>query len=391
MAGSILIVDDEVNAQVYLVKFLTSRGYEIRSALNLSEARAILKKDMPDIVLLDVNLPDGYGPNLMQENEILVNKPPVIIITAYPDIDMAVEAMKSGAHDFLQKPIDLERMDASIQRAMDIVAMRRELDHFRRSQQDKVNFIIGKNPGMQTVIDHATRAAERSVRVLISGESGTGKEVLAKFIHKIGSRSSRPFIDLNCAAIQDTMLESELFGHEAKSFTGADDKKKIGLMEVADTGILFLDEISSMSMDMQAKLLRALEENSIRRAGGTTNIKLDVQVISASNRNLKKMIDDGKFREDLYFRLNTVELHIPPLRERVEDIPELVGYLINQTNARLGVNVEGITPKALEALKAYKWPGNIRELSHIIERAMLFCDDPVLDLNHLPPEFHHLK
>jgi two-component system, NtrC family, response regulator AtoC len=391
LTATILIVDDEPNVQLVISEFLTLKGYEVRSAENLATARTVIQHGEADIILLDVSLPDGYGPNLLQETSTMPARPPIIMITAFGDIEMAVDAMKNGAHDFLQKPIELSRLEQSIQRANEIVAMRRELAHLRKVQQQNINFIVGNTKEMQLVVSQAQRAAAAGVRVMITGENGTGKEVLAKHIHKIGARSSKPIIDINCAAIQDTMLESELFGYEARAFTGADDKKKIGLMEVADTGILFLDEVSSMSMDMQSKLLRAIEEQNFRRVGGTNLVRVDVQIISASNRNLRKMIEDGKFREDLFYRLNVVDLHLPPLRERKEDIPELVGYFIRNLNSRLGMNIQDITPNALQALINYRWPGNIRELSHAIERTMLFCDDPIIDINHLPPEFHQAQ
>ncbi|MGB9897599.1 sigma 54-interacting transcriptional regulator, partial [Thermanaerothrix sp.] len=211
------------------------------------------------------------------------------------------------------------------------------------------------------------------------------KDVLARFIHQNGPRASKPYIAINCAAIQPTMIESELFGHEAGAFTGAE-KRKHGLIEVADGGVLFMDEISSMSLDMQAKLLRAIEEQAIRRVGGTTMIKVDVQIIAASNRNLQEMIRLQQFRQDLYYRLKVVDLHLPPLRERKEDIPELVGYFIRHHNAKLGMNVQDVTPSAMEALIRYDWPGNIRELNHAIERAMLFCNGHVIDLGDLPAD-----
>jgi transcriptional regulator with PAS, ATPase and Fis domain len=214
---------------------------------------------------------------------------------------------------------------------------------------------------------------------------------LANFIHQVGPRQQNQFIAVNCAAIANTLLESELFGHEANAFTGASNKRKNGLMEVADGGILFLDEISSMPLDMQAKLLRAIEEHAFRRVGGTTLIRVDVKIIAASNRNLKEMIQNGDFREDLYYRLKVVDLDIPPLRERKEDIPELVGLLLNQSNLSLGTNVQDVTPRAMEALKAYDWPGNIRELRHVIERALIFCDDPAIGINHLPLDITNLQ
>jgi two-component system response regulator AtoC len=221
--------------------------------------------------------------------------------------------------------------------------------------------------------------------VLITGETGTGKEILANAIHQMGPRANKPFIAINCAAIQSTVLESELFGYEAGAFTSAE-KRKLGLMEVADQGILFLDEISSMPVDMQAKLLRAIEEQRFRRVGGTIEVHVDVQIIAASNRDLIAAMEKGEFRHDLYYRLKVVDLHLPPIKERKDDIPELVGLFIRQNNQRLGVNIQDVTPRAMEALINHTWPGNIRELRNVIERAMLFCDESSIDLPHLPVE-----
>jgi DNA-binding NtrC family response regulator len=334
-----------------------------------------------------VQLPDGYGPNLLEETALIVPRPPVILITAYGDIEMAVDAMKNGAHDFLQKPIQLAQLEKSIHRAGDIVSMRRELAHLRRIQHDQVNFIVGSSPAMVSVFHQAQRAAAASVSVLITGETGTGKEVLAGAIHTSGPRHNKPFIAINCAAIQPTVLESELFGYEAGAFTGAE-KRKNGLMEVADGGILFLDEISSMPTEMQAKLLRAIEERAFRRVGGTNLIRVDVQILAASNRDLPGLISEGKFREDLYYRLKVVDLHLPPLREHKPDIPELVGLFIRQFNPRMGLNITDVSPRAMQALMDHHWPGNVRELRNVIERAMLFCDEAVIDLSHLPAELY---
>jgi transcriptional regulator with PAS, ATPase and Fis domain len=236
----------------------------------------------------------------------------------------------------------------------------------------------------------AERAAAASVSVLITGETGTGKELLARSIHSMGPRANKPFIPVNSAAIQPTVLESELFGHEAGAFTSAE-KRKIGLMEVADGGILFLDEIASMPTDMQAKLLRALEEKAFRRMGGTNLSHVDVQILAASNRPLATLISEGKFREDLYYRLKVVDLHLPPLRERKEDIPELVGLFIRHLNPRMGSNITDVTPRAMQALVSFNWPGNIRELRNIIERAMMLCDEATIDLCHLPSELSNGK
>jgi transcriptional regulator with PAS, ATPase and Fis domain len=260
--------------------------------------------------------------------------------------------------------------------------MRRELAYLRQKQKN-VNFIVGKSEKMKTVVEHAQRAAQASVSVLITGETGTGKEVLAQFIHKSGPRANKQFMAINCAAIQPTVLESELFGYDKGAFTGAEVRKK-GLMEVADGGVLFLDEISKMPLDIQSKLLRAVEEKAFRRVGGTELIKVDIQIVSASNRDLIKMMKDSEFREDLYYRLKVVDLDLPPLRNRKEDIPDLVGFFMREQNAKQGLNITEISPRAMQALIAYDWPGNIRELNNAIERSMLFCDDPTLDINHLP-------
>ncbi|MFO8037275.1 MAG: sigma-54 dependent transcriptional regulator [Anaerolineales bacterium] len=383
MTATILLVDDEENARNNIGSYLESEGYEVLLAANLKKAREHLSAQEADIVLLDVRLPDGYGPDLLSETQQYPSRPPIIMITAYGDIDMAVEAMKNGAHDFIQKPIKFERLEQSIKRAQDIVEMREELNHYRKAQREELDSIVINSEAMKDVFRKAQRAAKRSTSILITGETGTGKEVLAKAIHRMGSRSDKPFIDINCAAVQNTMLESELFGHEAGAFTGAQTRKR-GLMEVADEGILFLDEISSMSPDMQAKILRALEERTFRRVGSTTSIHVDVQILAASNKNLPALIEKGAFREDLYYRLKVLNLEIPPLREHPSDIPGLAGHFIKQYNPQMGLNVEGITPQALKLLKSYTWPGNIRELRNVIERAMIFCDDALIDVQHLP-------
>jgi two-component system, NtrC family, response regulator AtoC len=390
MSVTILIVDDEENARQNINTFLTARGHEVIGVSTLKAARECLQREGADIILLDVQLPDGYGPSLLDETATLPFRPPTILITAYGDIEMAVDAMKSGAHDFLQKPIQLAQLEKSIHRAKEIVAMRRELAHLRSAQVGEVDFIVGQSPIMKGLIDQAVRAAQTKVSVLITGETGTGKEVLARYIHAIGtshSRSgpSRPFIAINCAAIQSTMLESELFGYESGAFTGAD-KRKLGLLEIADGGLLFLDEISSMPLDIQAKLLRVLEERAFRRVGGTNLIKVDVQVLAASNRDLHAMMSKGEFREDLFYRLKVVDLHIPALRDRKMDIPELVGLFICQFNQQMGLNIQDVTPRAMQALINHGWPGNIRELRNVIERAILFCDENLIDIAHLPQE-----
>jgi two-component system response regulator AtoC len=385
MSVTVLVVDDEANARQNIEEYLSPLGYEVIGVATLNDARSCIHRGDGDVILLDVTLPDGYGPDLLYETSNLPSRPPIIIITAHGDIDMAVEAMKNGAHDFLTKPIQLAQLETSIQRACEIVQMRRELAHLRQTQKDRVNFVAGKSAAMKNVLTQALKASQAQVSVLITGETGTGKDVLANYIHKNGPRANKSMVAINCAAIQSTVLESELFGYEAGAFTGAD-RRKIGLMEIAEATILFLDEISSMPLDIQAKLLRAIEDHSFRRVGGTNMINVDVQIVAASNRNLKEMINNGEFRQDLYFRLKVVNLEMPPLRDRKADIPELVGFFMRENNMKMGVNVEDTTGRAMEALIRYDWPGNIRELRHAIERAMLFCDGRVIDLPDLPAD-----
>ena len=385
MVATVLVVDDEETARMVVSEFLRSKGYEVLEAGTLADARVVISKGVADIIILDVRLPDGYGPHLLTETSRLPMRPQVIIVTAHGEVSMAVEAMKNGAQDFMQKPLDLLELEKSVNRAAEVIYMRRELAHFRSNKGNLDEFIVGDTPEMKHILELAGRASESSVSVLITGPTGTGKEVLAQFIHRNGPRSGKPFIDINCPAIQPTMFESELFGHESGAFAGATSKRN-GLMEIADGGILFLDEISSMPVDLQAKFLRALEERAFRRVGGTNLIRVDVQVIAASNRDLKEMIARHEFREDLYYRLKVVDLDLPSLAERRQDIPDLVGYMVRKFNKRLGFNVQDVSPAAMQALIDYDWPGNIRELSNVIERAVLFCDESTIDLNHLPKD-----
>ena len=385
MAATVLVVDDEETARMVVSQFLRSKGYEVLEAGTLADARSVISKGVADIIILDVRLPDGYGPHLLTETSRLPLRPQVIIVTAHGEVSIAVEAMKNGAQDFMEKPLDLLELEKSVNRAAEVVSMRRELAHFRSNQGNLDEFIVGSTPQMSHILELAGRASEASVSVLITGPTGTGKDVLAQYIHRNGPRSGKPFIDINCPAIQPTMFESELFGHESGAFTGATSKRN-GLMEIADGGILFLDEISSMPVDLQAKFLRALEERAFRRVGGTNLIRVNVQVIAASNRDLKEMIARHEFREDLYYRLKVVDLDLPSLAERRQDIPDLVGYMVRKFNKKLGFNVQDVSPAAMQALSNYGWPGNIRELSNVIERAVLFCDEPTIDLNHLPKD-----
>jgi len=385
MTAAILLVDDEEPALSFMAAMLRDAGYEVREAQKLQAAHAIIDRGEADIVVLDVQLPDGYGPDLLQRLHREQPSMPVIMVTGYGDIEMAVEAMKLGAQDFIQKPIDFNRLRGAVEKAAEAVALHRELTHLRNSRMPFDAWVVGETPLMKRLSSDLARVAPSQATLLITGESGTGKDMLAATIHKMSPRANRPYIPVNCANFTDTLLESELFGHEQGAFTGAI-KRKDGLFVTADGGTLFLDEISTMKTELQAHLLRALEDRSIRRLGGNSETKVDVRILTATNRNLPEMVKAGTFREDLYHRLNVVELRLPPLRERLEDIPALVGYLIQKYNREMGRSVQGVGPYVLDALKAHDWPGNIRQLRNAIERAMLFADGDTLEIGCFAPD-----
>ncbi|MBI3361317.1 MAG: sigma-54-dependent Fis family transcriptional regulator [Chloroflexi bacterium] len=386
---TVLIVDDERNARSFLRQILQDHKYEATEADSLTSAYAQVERGEADIVLLDLGLPDGNGLTLLERIAREAPGLPVIVITGFDDVETVVDAMQSGAQDFIHKPIKLPRLLKALGRAADTVALRRELALLRRSHRDHDEWIVGETPAMKQIAETVARVAASNANVLISGESGTGKEVVAHAIHTRSPRAGRAFMAINCASGPEELFESELFGHEAGAFTTAN-KRKEGLMEVADGGTLFLDEISSMKTEVQAKLLRAIEEHKIRRLGATSDITIDARVLAASNRNIPEMIKAEKFRPDLYYRLNVVPIHLPPLRERRPDIPQFVGAFISKFNLDQGRSVQGCSARAMEALKAYGWPGNIRELRNVIERAMLFCDGETLDVGHLPVEIQGL-
>jgi DNA-binding NtrC family response regulator len=386
MTATILLVDDEDTFRSFLGKILIDNGYEVVEAATLAEAYQTLNQSLVEIVLLDLQLPDGNGLNLLERIQQENPHTPVIVITAHGAVESAVKAMKLGAYDYVTKPLDTEELVLMLERAEEAVTLRRELDLLRRSARQKADvWIIGETAAMQRVAELVERVASTSTSVLITGESGTGKEVVARAIHDASPRAPRAFVALNCAALPDHLLESELFGHEAGAFTGANRQKK-GLVEVAEGGTLFLDEVGSMKTEMQVKLLRFLEDRIIRRVGGTRDIKVDTRLVAASNRDLQAMIEAGEFRQDLYYRLSVVPVHLPPLRERQPDIPLFVAAFVDRFNKEMGKAVRDINPRALEAFKRYDWPGNIRELRNALERAVLFCDGPTLELAHLPLE-----
>ncbi len=385
---TVLIVEDEAPARKFLQGILEAHGYETVAAENLAAAGKVLEQHAADIVLLDVRLPDGSGLSLMER--ALRDQPglPIIVATGHGDIEMAVEAMKAGAADFISKPIDEARLVGALRRAADHVVLQRETVRLRRERWENHHWVPSTSPQMKEVLSIIERVAKTDANVLILGESGTGKNMVADLIHRNSARmrGNQTPVVLNCPTIAEHLLESELFGHEANAFTGAGTKRKRGVIETADGNTLFLDEISSMKLELQAKLLRALEERLLRRVGGTTEVKVDFRLISATNHELTKMIADGSFREDLYWRLRTVEIRLPRLRDRREDIPALTGAMLARLAQLRGENSIGVSSRAMDALRAYAWPGNIRELLHALERAMLFCDGDQLEIGHLPQE-----
>ncbi len=331
-------------------------------------------------------LPDGEGLTLLRELRKGDVKIPVIMLTAHGAIDNAVAAMKMGAQDYLTKPVDTEALSARLDVISETIILRRELEHWRKeSGVYDSQWIIGQSPVMRRVADEMEMVAPTNSTVLITGESGTGKEVVARMIYRKSSRSSNPFRPINCAALPEHLLENELFGHETNAYTGAGKQKK-GLLEVADGGTIFLDEISCMKPEMQAKLLRVLQERTVRRVGGTAVIPVDIRILAATNQDLQELMKQGQFRRDLYYRLSVVRIHLPPLRERVEDVPLFTMSFIDYFNRDMGKNIAGISVEAMDALKAHDWPGNIRELRNVIERAAVFCSEDQIELSHLPRE-----
>ncbi len=385
MTATVLLVEDDAKARSFMVPMIKGGGYEVREAETLAAAHLALDRGEADLVVLDVELPDGYGPSLLERVNREMPGMPVIVVTGFGNIEMAVESMKAGARDFIQKPVDMARLLGAVNKAAEQVDMMRELNHLRVARGPADDWVMGDTPAMKRIAADLSRVAPSNATVLISGESGTGKEVIASAVHKLSPRGSKTWVPVNCANFTETLLDSELFGYEAGSFTGAT-KRKDGLFVTANGSTLFLDEISTMRPELQAKLLRVLEDKSIRRIGGATETKVDVRIVAASNRSLPAMVAAGTFREDLYHRLNVVELYLPPLRERKDDLPALVGFFIKKYNREMGRNVQGIGPQVMDKLRAYEWPGNIRQLRNAIERAMVFCDGDTLESGHFAPD-----
>ena len=371
-----------------LYKALSREGYKVISSTTGEEALDSFRESSPDIVLLDVRLPGLDGMQVLKTIRSMDNNVPIIIMTAFSGIKGAVEAMKLGAHDYIAKPFDIEELKFVLAKCLVSQKAVTEVNEIRSTRRELFTFenIITSNARIKTLISQSKRLAQNAQStVLIMGESGTGKELFANAIHYNGPRSDDPLITVNCAALTEGILESELFGHEKGAFTGAVKRKK-GMFELADRGTLFLDEIAEISNKTQVKLLRFLEEKKIQRVGGTERIEVDVRIVAATNKDLLQQIKMGKFREDLYYRLNVISFVIPPLRERKNDIPLLIDYFVATYNKVLNKNVRGCDGEALEILIKYPWPGNIRELRNIIERAMLLSDGNMIKSSDIPIE-----
>jgi DNA-binding NtrC family response regulator len=392
MKPVILVVDDEPLQRQIMKTILDAEGYETHTAGGGPEALALIAKLPPDVVLTDLKMEGMDGIELLESLPETLVPPAVIIITAHGTISSAVDALKRGAFDYLTKPLDKDQILFTVRKACERVDILKENARLRQAlfARFRMEGIVGRSPRMKEVVEVLKRVSSSPATVMIRGESGTGKELVARAIHYNSPRKSRPFTALNCAAIPENLFESELFGHEPGAFTGAASRRE-GLFEMSNGGTLFLDEIGDMPMTMQSKLLRVLQSREVRRVGGKETFKVDVRIISATNKDLEKEVEQGNFREDLYYRLNVVFLELPALRERSEDIPVLVEHFLHKYNAEFGKRVREIRPDALQALVEYRWPGNVRQLEALIERAILLNDGDVITLRDIGRLLHSRK
>jgi two-component system response regulator AtoC len=384
----VLVADDELNMRRVLEAILRREGYDVVTAANGVDALAGMSRDV-HTVITDLKMPGLDGMGLLKKLSADYPDVPVVMITAHGSVENAVEAVKLGAFDYLEKPFEQEQIRQVVAKALSTFRLARR-DARPEEPSDRGRFrLIGQSAAIRQIYGVVEKVADTPSTVLITGESGTGKELIARALHENSSRHAAPFIKINCAAIPKTLMESELFGYEKGAFTGAVGAKP-GRFELAHGGTLFLDEIGEIPIEMQVKLLRVLQESEFERVGGIKTIKVDVRLVTATNRDLLQEIGLGAFREDLFYRLNVVPIHIPPLRERREDIPLLAEHFITKFNERLKKQVTSIEPAALERLIAHQWPGNIRELENLMERTVLFCEDPLIRVSDLPPEISHL-
>jgi len=389
--GRILVIDDEPLIVKLLKHNLEKVGYSVLSAGNGREGLEVLEEEPVDVVLLDIMMPEMDGMEVLRRLKAAERPLMVIMLTAKATIDTAVACMKEGAHDFLSKPFDMDRLQITIRNALQTLSLSRQVEHLRSEVSDKFRFdnVIGKSRGIKQVCGLVAKVLEVDITVLITGESGTGKELIARAIHYRGKRKDGPFITVNCAAIPENLLESELFGHERGSFSGAV-AQRTGKFEQANGGTIFLDEIGEMDLALQAKILRVLQQREVERVGGHATIPVNVRVLAATNRDLQELIKEGQFREDLYYRIAAFPIDVPALRERRDDIPLLAHHFIEQSAADCNKRLTGFTDRAMEALVAYDWPGNVREMENVIARAALLTTTEEITCDDLPALQHGL-
>lgn len=372
--AKILIIDDEAAIRRILREILEHEQYQVDDAASAIEALPLVKENEYDAILCDIKMPQMDGIEFLEEAK-KISDAPVIMISGHGTIDTAVEAIKKGAFDYISKPPDLNRLLITLRNALDKSQLMTETKALKKVVNRKYQ-MIGSSAPMNEIHDIIEKVAPTNARVLIEGENGTGKELVARQLHELSNRSYAPFVEVNCAAIPSELIESQLFGHEKGSFTSAIKMKK-GDFELANNGTLFLDEIGDMSLSAQAKVLRALQENKITRVGGECEINVNVRIIAATNKNLKEEIQKGNFREDLYHRLSVIIINVPPLRDRLDDIPELVGYFVDSISSEMGKAAPTFTQDAIEELQRYRWTGNIRELHNVIERLVILCGNEI--------------
>ena len=385
---TILLVEDEKLIRWSLANRLTKEGYVVTEVDRGGDALKVLEEKEVDLVLLDYRLPDMDGLQILKSMAPKLRELPVIMMTAYSTVESAIEAMKLGAFDYLNKPFEIEELLVTLQKALETTSLKRELTRYRRAQEERFGMsnLVGQNPRISEVFELVKKiAASSASTILLQGESGTGKDLLANTIHYASDRAKKPFMNITCSALPEPLLESELFGYEKGAFTDAKASKK-GLFELADGGTVFLDEVGEVGPNLQAKLLRFLEDRSFKRVGGTVDIHVDVRIVAATNANLEQAVSEGRFRKDLYYRLKVIPITLPPLRERPEDIPLLVKHFIDHFNREFKKTTRGVTHSAMQALMEYPWPGNIRELKNLIERVMILENKELIDVSDLPRE-----
>lgn len=383
----VLVVDDDQGLRRSLSLILGDAGHEVFQATTGLEGLAAAEEHHPEIILCDVRMPEMDGIEFLDRYKETDGTALIIMMTAYGSSELAIEAMMKGAYDYVPKPFGADEVLLTLRKAQEREQLRAEVGRLRAEVRSDRKFgeIIARSPLMVAALEVASKVARHPSAVLLTGASGTGKELVARLIHRESPRADAPFIPVNCGAIPDNLLESEFFGYMKGAFSGAE-SDKIGLLEAADGGTLFLDEIGELPLSLQVKLLRSFQEGEVRRVGGTETFQVDIRIISATNRDLETAVSDGDFRQDLYYRLAVVPIHLPPLRSRREEIPELTRYFLDRHGARLGLEIERITPEAMAVLLEYSWPGNIRELENVLERSMILSDSTELGVEDLPEE-----